>query len=70
VWVGSVGSVCVGWECGFVCESGGVLTSFFSSSFFRSIFSLLIAMYAFVVAVIETPVPLKNARNQVQIRVT
>ncbi|PKB94003.1 hypothetical protein RhiirA5_386929, partial [Rhizophagus irregularis] len=59
VWVGSVGS-----ECGFVCGLGAWVRSVGLSSL------CLIGMYDFVVAVIETPVPLKNARNQVQIRVT
>ncbi|PKY20404.1 hypothetical protein RhiirB3_469749 [Rhizophagus irregularis] len=72
----SVGWECVGWECGFgwVCVWVGSvgwecgLGVWVGSVGLSSL--CLIGMYDFVVAVIETPVPLKNARNQVQIRVT
>ncbi|PKY41456.1 hypothetical protein RhiirA4_416669 [Rhizophagus irregularis] len=52
VWAGSVG-LCVGWECGLGVWAGSVGLSSLC----------LIRMYDFVVAVIETPVPLKKCQE-------
>ncbi|PKY49309.1 hypothetical protein RhiirA4_422845 [Rhizophagus irregularis] len=59
LWVGSMGLECgwvksVGWECGLRAWVGSIYSS-----------PCLIVIHAFVVAVFETPVPLKNIRNQV-----